>query len=307
MCTPSPAPEPGHGRDPDAIRRGPRRAARHPVEGARAHAVRPAATGKRAVLIMANIHAGEVEGKEACQMLIREVALGDLAALLDSRCAGHPDVQRRRQRQARLQPPRQGARAGRRCAQRAVPRPQPRLHQARVPRGARAGRAAERVGPGAVRRHAHHQRLLPPRAGDLHAPAQPEQRPGGRDYMWGKLFPAVAATLKGATAGTACPTGSSPTRAPREGVGERHRRGALRDQLLGLRNRFAILDENYSYADFRTRVLVLVRIRQGDPRVHRRARRRYRGAGAPGRRRDDGTGSGSSRSPSSGSSIGCST
>jgi hypothetical protein len=40
-------------------------------------------TGKPAVLIMANIHSGEVEGKEACQMLIREVASGRLAGLLD--------------------------------------------------------------------------------------------------------------------------------------------------------------------------------------------------------------------------------
>jgi len=41
------------------------------------------ATGKPAVLVMANIHAGEVEGKEASQMLIREVANGRLAGLLD--------------------------------------------------------------------------------------------------------------------------------------------------------------------------------------------------------------------------------
>lgn len=39
--------------------------------------------GKPAVLVMANIHAGEVEGKEACQMLIREVGTGRLAGLLD--------------------------------------------------------------------------------------------------------------------------------------------------------------------------------------------------------------------------------
>lgn len=35
------------------------------------------------VFIQANIHAGEVDGKEACLMLLRETAMGDLADLLD--------------------------------------------------------------------------------------------------------------------------------------------------------------------------------------------------------------------------------
>ena len=40
--------------------------------------------GKPAVLVMANIHAGEVEGKEASLMLIRDIALGKFSGLLDS-------------------------------------------------------------------------------------------------------------------------------------------------------------------------------------------------------------------------------
>ena len=40
--------------------------------------------GKPAVLVMANIHAGEIEGKEASLMLIRDIALGRLAGLLDT-------------------------------------------------------------------------------------------------------------------------------------------------------------------------------------------------------------------------------
>ncbi|HEX6645306.1 MAG TPA: M14 family metallopeptidase [Gemmatimonadales bacterium] len=43
-----------------------------------------AATGKPIVWIQANIHAGEVEGKEAAQMLLRDVTLGPLRPLLDS-------------------------------------------------------------------------------------------------------------------------------------------------------------------------------------------------------------------------------
>jgi hypothetical protein len=40
-------------------------------------------SGKPVVLVMANIHAGEVEGKEAAQHLARRAALGDLRPLLD--------------------------------------------------------------------------------------------------------------------------------------------------------------------------------------------------------------------------------
>ncbi|HWP42875.1 MAG TPA: M14 family metallopeptidase [Blastocatellia bacterium] len=42
-----------------------------------------ASSGKAVVFIMANIHAGEVEGKEAAQHLMRDVATGPLASLLD--------------------------------------------------------------------------------------------------------------------------------------------------------------------------------------------------------------------------------
>src|SRR5580700_2919784 len=42
-----------------------------------------AASGKPVVFVMANIHAGEVEGKEAMQHLARRVVSGDLRALAD--------------------------------------------------------------------------------------------------------------------------------------------------------------------------------------------------------------------------------
>ncbi|HEU4763769.1 MAG TPA: M14 family metallopeptidase [Gemmatimonadales bacterium] len=43
-----------------------------------------ARSGKPVVYIQANIHAGEVEGKEAAQMLVRDLTLGALRPLLDS-------------------------------------------------------------------------------------------------------------------------------------------------------------------------------------------------------------------------------
>ena len=42
------------------------------------------ASGRTVVYLQGNIHAGEVEGKEALQILLREVVLGEHAALLDS-------------------------------------------------------------------------------------------------------------------------------------------------------------------------------------------------------------------------------
>ena len=41
-------------------------------------------SGKPIVYLQANIHAGEVEGKEAAQMLLRDLTLGRLSPLLDS-------------------------------------------------------------------------------------------------------------------------------------------------------------------------------------------------------------------------------
>jgi murein tripeptide amidase MpaA len=41
------------------------------------------ASGKPIVFVFANIHAGEVEGKEAVQHLARRIVLGDMRSLLD--------------------------------------------------------------------------------------------------------------------------------------------------------------------------------------------------------------------------------
>jgi murein tripeptide amidase MpaA len=43
-----------------------------------------ARSGKPIVYLQANIHAGEVEGKEVAQMLLRDLTVGELSPLLDS-------------------------------------------------------------------------------------------------------------------------------------------------------------------------------------------------------------------------------
>ncbi len=55
--------------------------AARPMVGSPAEAHR---SGKPVVWLQANIHAGEVEGKEAAQMLLRDLTLGSLRSLLDS-------------------------------------------------------------------------------------------------------------------------------------------------------------------------------------------------------------------------------
>ena len=99
---------------------------------------------------MANIHAGEVEGKEAVLHLARRLTLGDLQPLLRSAVwLFAPDLQRRRQREDQPRQPLRAERSGRRrrhTRERQGPRSEPRLHEARVVRGAGAGRRCSRAG-----------------------------------------------------------------------------------------------------------------------------------------------------------------
>ena len=119
--------------------------------------------GRPLVFVQANIHAGEVEGKEAALMLARRLVDGDLKPLTRQLVILHrADLQRRRQRaSARPQP--HGAerphRRRRHARERTRPRPQSRLHEAGERRGPRAGATPERVGSACRGRPAHDQRL----------------------------------------------------------------------------------------------------------------------------------------------------
>ncbi len=139
------------------------------------------ASKKARVLLLANIHAGEVEGKEAALILARRLAGGDLRRLLDrvtvlvapiynadgnervsvdNRPAQFGPVRRRRHA-------RDGARA----------RSQSRLRQAGSGRVAGAGVVAEHVGPARRHRPAHHQRLLSRLSPDVRLDAGGQRRP----------------------------------------------------------------------------------------------------------------------------------
>ena len=215
------------------------------------------ATGKPAVLIMANIHAGEVEGKEACQMLIRGVADGTLARLLDHQVIllvpifnvdGNDKLGRNRHDNG---PELAGERPNGQGLD--LNRDYTKLESLEV-RG--LVRALESWDPVLVM--------------DLHTTNGSYHREpvsyttcananGSRalaDYMWNRLFPEVAATLKRESGFDSVPYGEFVDGAePSKGWINEAIEPRFGTNYVGLRNRLAILDENYSYADFKTRVL----------------------------------------------------
>jgi hypothetical protein len=93
------------------------------VANARPETVR--ASGRLRIYIQANVHAGEVEGKEAMLALTREIARGRYAEWLESAARSN-----RRHRDAR---------------ERAESQHQPRLHQARHARSPVDGEAPQRL------------------------------------------------------------------------------------------------------------------------------------------------------------------
>ncbi len=128
------------------------------------------ATKKTRIYIQGNIHAGEVEGKEALLWLLRSIAKGERAEWFNvGRPAHQPDLQRRRERARQRGEPREPERPRRRhgpAHQRAEPRPEPGLHEDGNRRGPLAGHAAHRVRPAHGHRSPHdrrerRQRLLP--------------------------------------------------------------------------------------------------------------------------------------------------
>jgi hypothetical protein len=79
---------------------------------------------------------------------------------------------------------------------------------------------------------------------------------GLSDYMWKHFFPGVAKILKNTYGYDSVPYGNFVDRT-KPGKGWRNHAFLARygNNYAGLRNRFTVLDENYSHADFKTRVL----------------------------------------------------
>jgi len=215
------------------------------------------ATGKPAVLIMANIHAGEVEGKEACQMLIREVASGRLAALLDNQVIlvipifnpdGNDKLGKNRHDRG---PEVAGVRYNGQYLD--LNRDYTKLESPEV--SALVGLFNTWDPVLVVDMHTtngsyHREPVSYTTCANANGPK------ALADYMWTKLFPGAAARLKKDSGYESVPYGEFVEGAnPAKGWINEAIEARYGTNYVGLRNRLSILDENYSYADFKTRVL----------------------------------------------------
>ncbi|MBN1196393.1 MAG: M14 family metallopeptidase [Candidatus Aminicenantes bacterium] len=209
------------------------------------------------VLINANIHAGEVEGKAAALMLIRDLALSSTDNLLQDQVLlivpdFNPDGNDRFGRNRGDNGPElAGIRANAQNLD--LNRDFLKLESPEV--------------RGLVRVLRHWDPVL---FVDLHTTngsyhrepitfttlSNPNSDPALRNYMWKTMFPAVQETLKREYGYDSVPYGNFRDRSQPQKGWANHAFGALYStNYVGLRNRFTILDENYSHADFRTRVL----------------------------------------------------
>ncbi len=77
-----------------------------------------------------------------------------------------------------------------------------------------------------------------------------------KQYMWEEFFPGVSATLKETYGFHSIPYGNFDDRTqPTKGWSNHAFEARYSTNYVGLRNIFTVLDENYSHADFKTRVL----------------------------------------------------
>jgi Zinc carboxypeptidase len=218
-----------------------------------------AASGKPAVLIIANIHAGEIEGKEATQMLIREFAqkkkktlayLQNQVVLIipifntdgndkfgDNRGDNGPELA--------------GLRANGQMLD--LNRDFLKLETPEV--------------KGLIQLYNQWDPVI---LVDMHTTNGSYHRepvtyttqvnPNGSwalsEYMWQKMFPAVDKILEQSYGYHSIPYGNFVDRKEPEKGWRNHAFDArYGTNYTGLRNRFTILDENYAHADFKTRVL----------------------------------------------------
>ncbi len=217
-------------------------------------------TGKPAIYIQANIHAGEVEGKEATLMLMREILLGKLHHLLDNQVLlitpiynadGNEKISKNNRTNQHGPEGGVGIRYNGQNLD---------LNRDYIKLESPENRAAV-------------QKILntwdPMLLMDLHTTngsyhVEPltyatAHNPNGDlrlpEYLRKKLFPEVSQKLEKEYDILSIPYGFfRDSTEPEKGWGTYNHQPYYGTNYWGLRNRFSILDENYAYADFRTRV-----------------------------------------------------
>lgn len=216
-----------------------------------------AASGKPAVLIMANIHAGEIEGKEAVLMLLRDFARGKYKEWLDRQVVllipifnadGNDKLGNNRRDNG---PEKAGTRYNGQFLD--LNRDYLKLKSPEVRALVKLWNEWDPV----VTVDMHTTNGSYHREPVTYVPNNyPNSNLELADYMWKNLFPAVAKTLKEKYKYDSVPYGNFVDRTkPGKGWQVHAFNARYGNNYLGLRNRFAILDENYSHADFKTRVL----------------------------------------------------
>ncbi len=214
-------------------------------------------TGKPAVLIMANIHAGEIEGKEACQMLIRDVASGRLASLLEHQVIlvipifnadGNDKLGKNRRDKG---PDVAGVRYNGQLLD--LNRDYTKLESPEMRALVGVFNTWDPVlfvDMHTTNGSYHCEPVTYTTCANANGPK------ALADYMWKKLFPEAAARLKKDSGYDSVPYGEFVEGAnPAKGWINEAIEARYGTNYVGLRNRLSILDENYSYADFKTRVL----------------------------------------------------
>jgi hypothetical protein len=214
-------------------------------------------TNKPAVLIMANIHAGEVEGKEAAMMLIREIVTRQFEGILDHQVVlvipifnadGNEKFGKNRRDNG---PELAGVRYNGQFLD--LNRDYLKLESPEV--NALVTLFNEWDPILFVDLHttngSYHREPV-----TYTTQVNPNSDPELSRYMWEKFFPAAAQTLKKKYKVDSVPYGNFVDRTKPEKGWRNHAFNArYGNNYGGLRNRFAILVENYSHADFKTRVM----------------------------------------------------
>ena len=215
------------------------------------------ALNKRAVLFMANIHAGEIEGKEASLMFLRDIAENKSGDILKDQVIlvipifnadGNEKMGKNRRDNG---PELAGVRHNGQFLD--LNRDYIKLESPEV--NALIGLFREWDPVLFVDLHttngSYHREPV-----TYSTLSNPNSNKKLMNFMWNKLFPAVQKIMKTRFRTDAIPYGNFVDRsAPEKGWRNHAYEARFGTNYAGLRNRFTILDENYSHADFKTRVL----------------------------------------------------
>jgi len=213
------------------------------------------AVRRPAVLVMGGIHAGEIEGKEACQMLVRDLALAADDDLLKDQVVlflpiFNPDGNEKLGHNRRDNGPElAGVRQNGQNLD--LNRDYMKLESPEVT--ALASLLSTWDPTLVIDVHttngSYHDEPV-----TYTTMAHPATDPALRDFMWGKLFPAATRELK-AQGFESVPYGNFVDHdLPGQGWANDSVDARYGSNYVGLRNRFTVLVEIYSYADFPTRV-----------------------------------------------------